>query len=99
MENETILYVQGNLPKNCLECPCFNCYQLCCGLEDGENDYFKDEIDGGICPLKETKQLINEVLKKIKIKLESYSEKDDTFKIPMQILEEVKKEYNNSQKH
>lgn len=43
----------SKLPKSCLECPCFQNDEMCCGLDDGTQDFFKDEIDGGKCPLKE----------------------------------------------
>lgn len=40
------------LPKECFECPCFrNDIEFPCGLSDGTDDYFLDEIDGGNCPL------------------------------------------------
>lgn len=42
----------SKLPKSCLECPCFQNDEMCCGLDDGTQDFFKDEIDGGKCPLK-----------------------------------------------
>ena len=42
----------SKLPKNCFECPCFQSAEMCCGLDDGTQDYFKDEIDGAKCPLK-----------------------------------------------
>lgn len=41
------------LPKSCWECPCFkNDLEFPCGLSDGTQDYFLDEIEGGNCPLK-----------------------------------------------
>lgn len=40
------------LPKDCWNCPCFkNDVEFSCGLSDGIQDYFLDEIDGGQCPL------------------------------------------------
>ena len=42
----------SKLPKSCLECPCFQYDEMCCGLDDETHGYFKDEIDGGKCPLK-----------------------------------------------
>lgn len=42
----------SKLPKSCLECPCFQSVEMYCILDDGAQDYFKDEIDGGKCPLK-----------------------------------------------
>lgn len=50
MENLEVYF--SKLPKSCLECPCFQSDEMCCGLDDGTQDYFKDEIDGGKCPLK-----------------------------------------------
>lgn len=44
-------------PKNCFECPCFSNMECCCNLDDGTNDYFLDEIDGGECPLQSIKEL------------------------------------------
>lgn len=42
----------SKLPKSCLECPCFQYDEMCCGLDDETHCYFKDEIDGDKCPLK-----------------------------------------------
>ena len=43
----------SKLPKSCFECPCFkNDLEFPCGLSDGTQDFFKDEIDGDKCPLK-----------------------------------------------
>lgn len=40
------------IPKSCWECPCFkNDLEFPCGLDDGLNDYYLDEINGGVCPL------------------------------------------------
>ena len=40
------------LPKNCFECPCFrNDIEQCCALDDEDEHFFLDEIDGGNCPL------------------------------------------------
>ena len=40
------------LPKNCFECPCFrNDIEQCCALDDEDEQFFLDEIDGGNCPL------------------------------------------------
>lgn len=67
----------SKLPKDCLECPCFQNDEMCCGLDDGTQDFFKDEIDGGKCPLKKfhskaTTQnklkIVREVCEKIKDK-------------------------------
>lgn len=70
---ETKVYVD-ELPKSCWECPCFkNDLEFPCGLSDGTQDYFKDEIDGENCPLKSIKthdrELVKEVCEKIKEQL------------------------------
>ena len=62
------------LPKDCWECPCFrNDIDFPCGLGDGTQDYFLDEIDGGKCPLKSladyTKQVREEVVNEIREKV------------------------------
>lgn len=49
MENLEVYF--NRLPRNCIECPCFQNEEMCCGLDDGTQDYFKDEIDGGVCPI------------------------------------------------
>ncbi len=59
------------IPKNCWECPCFrDDIDFPCGLSDGIQDYFKDEIDGGKCPLHSIKahdrELVKEVCEKIR---------------------------------
>ena len=69
---ETKVYVE-ELPKECWDCPCFKTDLECsCGLSDGTQDYFKDEIDGENCPLKLLKihdrELVKEVCEKIKEK-------------------------------
>ena len=39
-------------PKCCFECPCFqNDVEHCCGLSEGDEDYFLDDIEGDNCPL------------------------------------------------
>ena len=70
------IYV-SELPKNCMSCPCFQSSgDFCCGLDDGCNDYFCDEIDGGVCPLQSlsdhTKQVRKEVCEEIKKKVLEY---------------------------
>lgn len=45
------IYVD-EMPKECWNCPCSqNDIEWNCGLDDGTNYYFLDEIDGGACPL------------------------------------------------
>lgn len=40
------------MPKRCSDCPCFqDDIEWNCGIDDGTNYYFLDEIDGGACPL------------------------------------------------
>ena len=58
------------LPKDCWNCPCFkNDINFPCGLSDGTQDYFLDEMDGGECPLLSlldyTKQVRKEVCEEI----------------------------------
>jgi len=73
------MYIDGKLPKDCFECPCFrpDDTESSCGLDENYEGYFKDEIDGGKCPLHTTqalkKQLKKEVVEDIKQKL---AEKD-----------------------
>jgi len=55
------IYVD-KLPKCCWECPCFRSeLELSCGLDEGEQYYFLDEIEGGNCPLK----LIDDYVEKL----------------------------------
>lgn len=94
---ETKVYVD-ELPKNCYECPCFkNDLELPCGLSDGTEDYFKDEIDGGCCPLQSLKthdrELVEKVCEKIKKKARwlwyfVYAEQKDYFKGNRYVLSE-----------
>lgn len=66
------LYVKGEMPKSCWECPCFrNDIECCCGLDDGEHNYFLDEIDGGECPLKSLNEHDRRVCKEIKQGIEN----------------------------
>lgn len=54
------------LPKECFGCPCFrNDIEFPCGLSDGTNDYFLDEIDGGNCPLQTIADHDKEVRKQV----------------------------------
>lgn len=82
MENLEVYF--NKLPRNCIECPCFQNEEMCCGLDDGTQDYFKDEIDGGICPIhsieeirkleKNQTQLAIRELEKVKNFICDYSE-------------------------
>lgn len=66
------MYVD-ELPKSCWECPCFkNNLEFPCGLSDGTQDYFKDEIDGENCPLKSIKTHDRELVKKVCEKIREY---------------------------
>lgn len=75
----------SKLPKDCYECPCFkNDLEFSCGLSDGTQDFFKDEIDGGKCPLISIKvhdrELVKEVCEKIRKHLsEQKKSLKDTF--------------------
>lgn len=65
------IYIKGEMPKSCWECPCFrNDLEQPCGLDDEDKGYFLDEIDGGECPLKalaeHDKQIRKEVVQEIK---------------------------------
>lgn len=61
------IFVKGELPKNCWNCPCFrNDLEQSCGLDDENKDYFLDEIDGGECPLKSLSEHDAAICKKIK---------------------------------
>lgn len=54
------------IPKNCWECPCFrDDIDFPCGLSDGIQDYFKDEIDGGKCPLHSIKAHDRELVRQV----------------------------------
>ena len=65
------IYIKGEMPKSCWECPCFrNDLEQPCGLDNEDKGYFLDEIDGGECPLKSLadhdKQIRKEVVQEIK---------------------------------
>lgn len=54
------------VPKDCWECPCFkNDIEMSCGLDDGIHNYFKDEIDGGKCPIISIRTHDRRVVKKV----------------------------------
>ena len=79
MENLEVYF--SKLPKSCLECPCFQSDEMCCGLDDGTQDYFKDEIDGGKCPLKKIRS--HDLLSK---KIDSLSKENSHLKEQLEIL-------------
>ena len=79
----------SKLPKNCLECPCFQSDEMCCGLDDGTQDYFKDEIDGGKCPLKKIHSH-NSLCEKIdNLRKENFHLKKQLHKEKQEIVNEV----------
>ena len=92
---ETKVYVD-ELPKSCWECPCFkNDLEFPCGLSDGTQDYFKDEIDGENCPLKSIKthdrELVKEVCEKIRKELDG---DHNQYRINY-ILDQIQKDFEN----
>ena len=97
---ETKVYVD-ELPKSCWECPCFkNDLEFPCGLSDGTQDYFKDEIDGENCPLKSIKThdraLVKEVCEKIRKELDGDYNQYRINYILDQIANEVEDENNKN---
>ena len=93
------VYVE-ELPKECWDCPCFKTDLECpCGLSDGTQDYFKDEIDGENCPLKLLKthdrELVKEVLGKVKRKVDYISMHTVTKERLMIMCEEIRKEFED----
>ena len=96
---EIKVYVE-ELPKECWDCPCFKTDLECpCGLSDGTQDYFKDEIDGENCPLKLLKthdrELVKEVLGKVKRKVDYISMHTVTKERLMIMCEEIRKEFED----
>lgn len=96
---ETKVYVD-ELPKSCWECPCFkNDLEFPCGLSDGTQDYFKDEIDGENCPLKSIKAHDRELVKEVceKIKQDCWCGgailEDDYYRVPVKYLQNLQKEF------
>lgn len=58
-------YVDGKLPKDCFECPCFRVdIVINCGLDDGTKDYLKFDFQNK-CPLKTIKTLKNRWAKEV----------------------------------
>ena len=61
--NEQKIWI-NKMPDSCFECPCFqNNIECPCGLSDGSQDFFRDEIDGANCPLIEIKDHDKKILK------------------------------------
>lgn len=66
------IYVD-EMPKRCNGCPCFrNDIESNCGLDDGEHDYFLDEIDGDECPLRPVAERETEVRKDVVEKIKKW---------------------------
>lgn len=94
---ETKVYVD-ELPKSCWECPCFkNDLEFPCGLSDGTQDYFKDEIDGENCPLKSIKthdrELVKEVCEKIYNDLKPHYGEEVSAVVIERVLSNLQKEF------
>lgn len=69
------------LPKNCFECPCFrDDIDFPCGLSDGTKDYFLDEIDGGVCPLKSLAKHDKQVRKEMGEAIVSLEKENESLK-------------------
>lgn len=59
------VYVDGELPKECFDCPCFrDDIEICCGLDDGIKDYHKF-VEDSKCPLQTTQSLKQQVRKEV----------------------------------
>lgn len=55
------IYIDGELPKECFDCPCFrNDIEICCGLDDGIKDYH-NFVEDSNCPLETTQSLKQQV--------------------------------------
>lgn len=72
------IYVDGELPKECFDCPCFrNDIEICCGLDDGTKDYH-NFVEDSNCPLEATQSLKQKVKEDV---VEEIKEKfNDTIK-------------------
>lgn len=84
------------MPESCWECPCFkNDIDFPCGLSDGTQDYFRDEIDGVNCPLQSIKEHDNELdddsqcVAELKTKLEQAKTKIKEFETENKRLEQI----------
>ena len=94
---ETKVYVE-ELPKECWDCPCFKTDLECpCGLSDGTQDYFKDEIDGENCPLKLLKTHDRELVKKVCDKISNHFKTTCYISIDEQniydVLDQIQREF------
>ena len=59
------IYVDGELPKECFDCPCFrNDIEMCCGLDDGTKDYH-NFVEDSNCPLETTQSLKQQVREEV----------------------------------
>lgn len=55
------IYIDGELPKECFDCPCFrDDIEMCCGLDDGTKDYH-NFVEDKNCPLETTQSLKQQV--------------------------------------
>lgn len=86
------IYVDGELPKECFDCPCFrNDIEMCCGLDDGTKDYH-NFVEDSNCPLETTQslkqQVREEVVKEIKKRLAEQRTKmqNDTHCYPQTVV-------------
>lgn len=72
------IYIDGELPKDCIDCPCFrNDIEICCGLDDGTKDYH-NFVEDSNCPLEATQSLKQQVKEEV---VEEIKEKfNDTIK-------------------
>ena len=59
------IYIDGELPKECFDCPCFrNDIEICCGLDDGIKDYH-NFVEDSTCPLETTQSLKQQVREEV----------------------------------
>ena len=59
------IYIDGELPKECFDCPCFrNDIEICCGLDDGIKDYH-NFVEDSNCPLETTQSLKQQVREEV----------------------------------
>lgn len=59
------IYVDGELPKECFDYPCFrNDIEICCGLDDGTK-YYHNFVEDSNCPLATTQSLKQQVREEV----------------------------------
>lgn len=69
------VYVDGELPKECFDCPCFrNDIEICCGLDDGIKDYH-NFVEDRNCPLATTQSLKQQVREEVVEQVNDYMKK------------------------